>query len=56
MAWGKLALFCGLVCNNFTNYMLLLTCQGPNVFGISNDVPQGCSVQQAAYIVRHGSR
>ncbi|KIM98232.1 hypothetical protein OIDMADRAFT_128149 [Oidiodendron maius Zn] len=29
---------------------------GPNVFGISNEVPKGCTVQQAAYIVRHGSR
>ena len=29
---------------------------GPNVFGISNQVPEHCAVQQAAYIVRHGSR
>ncbi|KAJ5221768.1 phosphoglycerate mutase-like protein [Penicillium citrinum] len=29
---------------------------GPNVNGISNDVPEKCTVQQAAYIVRHGSR
>ncbi|EED17079.1 histidine acid phosphatase, putative [Talaromyces stipitatus ATCC 10500] len=29
---------------------------GPNVYGISNEVPDGCSVKQAAYIVRHGSR
>ncbi|EHA28115.1 histidine acid phosphatase [Aspergillus niger ATCC 1015] len=29
---------------------------GPNVFGIDNSVPEKCSVQQAAYVVRHGSR
>ncbi|PWW77352.1 multiple inositol polyphosphate phosphatase [Tuber magnatum] len=32
---------------------------GPNVFGISEEVPSGCKVEQAAqcsYIVRHGSR
>ncbi|PWY92282.1 histidine acid phosphatase [Aspergillus heteromorphus CBS 117.55] len=29
---------------------------GPNVFGISNEVPSQCTVQQAAYVVRHGSR
>jgi hypothetical protein len=36
----------------------LLTCgfPGPNLFGISTDVPEGCTVQQAAYVVRHGSR
>ncbi|KAI1498495.1 histidine acid phosphatase [Biscogniauxia marginata] len=29
---------------------------GPNVFGISPEVPQNCYVDQAAYISRHGSR
>ncbi|KAG9258915.1 multiple inositol polyphosphate phosphatase [Emericellopsis atlantica] len=29
---------------------------GPNVFGISNEVPEGCKVDQAVYISRHGSR
>ncbi|EXJ77554.1 hypothetical protein A1O3_09781 [Capronia epimyces CBS 606.96] len=29
---------------------------GPSIKGISSDVPDGCSVQQAAYLVRHGSR
>ena len=29
---------------------------GPNVNRVSNDVPEKCQVQQAAYIVRHGSR
>ncbi|RYP12410.1 hypothetical protein DL767_011321 [Monosporascus sp. MG133] len=29
---------------------------GPNVFGISPDVPESCYVDQAAYISRHGSR
>ncbi|PYI13960.1 phosphoglycerate mutase-like protein [Aspergillus violaceofuscus CBS 115571] len=29
---------------------------GPNVNGISNEVPSQCTVQQAAYVVRHGSR
>ncbi|TPX17645.1 uncharacterized protein E0L32_012056 [Thyridium curvatum] len=29
---------------------------GPNVFGISSDVPEGCTVDQVAYVVRHGSR
>ncbi|KAJ5316526.1 hypothetical protein N7508_001034 [Penicillium antarcticum] len=29
---------------------------GPNVNGIKNEVPDRCSVRQAAYIVRHGSR
>ncbi|KAJ5281211.1 phosphoglycerate mutase-like protein [Penicillium angulare] len=28
----------------------------PNVNGVSNDVPDKCTVQQAAYVVRHGSR
>ncbi|KAK9465562.1 histidine phosphatase superfamily [Lipomyces arxii] len=30
--------------------------QGPNVFDISNDVPENCYVEQAAYMSRHGSR
>jgi acid phosphatase len=29
---------------------------GPNVHGISADVPEGCTVDQAAYVSRHGSR
>lgn len=29
---------------------------GPNVNGVENDVPDQCTVQQAAYVVRHGSR
>ncbi|KAJ5233041.1 phosphoglycerate mutase-like protein, partial [Penicillium chermesinum] len=29
---------------------------GPNVNGIDNGVPAQCTVQQAAYVVRHGSR
>ncbi|KAK2731179.1 hypothetical protein FQN55_004904 [Onygenales sp. PD_40] len=29
---------------------------GPNVNHISSDIPAGCTVDQAAYIVRHGSR
>ncbi|KAJ5809851.1 phosphoglycerate mutase-like protein [Penicillium pulvis] len=29
---------------------------GPNVNGVDNSVPDKCTVQQAAYIVRHGSR
>ncbi|PYH90717.1 phosphoglycerate mutase-like protein [Aspergillus ellipticus CBS 707.79] len=29
---------------------------GPNVNGISNEPPAQCTVQQAAYVVRHGSR
>jgi hypothetical protein len=29
---------------------------GPNVYGISNEVPDSCTVKQAAYVVRHGSR
>ncbi|KAJ5714456.1 phosphoglycerate mutase-like protein [Penicillium malachiteum] len=29
---------------------------GPNVNGVDNTVPDKCTVQQAAYIVRHGSR
>ena len=29
---------------------------GPNVHRISPDVPKGCAVEQAAYVVRHGSR
>ncbi|OJJ47345.1 hypothetical protein ASPZODRAFT_16025 [Penicilliopsis zonata CBS 506.65] len=29
---------------------------GPNTFGIDSDVPDQCTVQQAAYVVRHGSR
>lgn len=41
-------------------YYVLLTCflgvLGPNAYGISSDVPDGCTVDQAAYVVRHGSR
>ncbi|KAJ5983413.1 phosphoglycerate mutase-like protein [Penicillium waksmanii] len=29
---------------------------GPNVNGVSNETPEKCTVQQAAYVVRHGSR
>lgn len=29
---------------------------GPNVNKISSDIPDGCSVDQAIYVVRHGSR
>ncbi|KAI1153552.1 histidine acid phosphatase [Nemania diffusa] len=29
---------------------------GPNIHGISSDVPANCHVDQAAYVVRHGSR
>ncbi|KAF6825852.1 histidine acid [Colletotrichum musicola] len=29
---------------------------GPNVNGISSDVPENCYVDQAAYVLRHGSR
>ncbi|KPM42070.1 hypothetical protein AK830_g4473 [Neonectria ditissima] len=29
---------------------------GPNVHGISQDVPEHCMVDQAAYVLRHGSR
>ena len=30
--------------------------RGPNVFDISPDAPEGCSVDQAAFSSRHGSR
>ena len=33
-----------------------LTIAGPNAFNISNEVPNGCKVDQAVYISRHGSR
>ena len=29
---------------------------GPNVHGISADVPENCYIDQAAYVTRHGSR
>ncbi|KAH9999148.1 phosphoglycerate mutase-like protein [Xylariaceae sp. FL0662B] len=29
---------------------------GPNIFGISPEVPEDCHVDQAAYVSRHGSR
>ena len=29
---------------------------GPNIYGISNVVPDNCIVEQVAYNVRHGSR
>jgi hypothetical protein len=29
---------------------------GPNVFGIDPEAPEGCVVDQAVYIARHGSR
>lgn len=30
--------------------------KGPNVFDISPNAPEGCSVDQAAFASRHGSR
>ena len=30
--------------------------KGPNVYGISTEVPENCYVDQAAYVSRHGSR
>jgi hypothetical protein len=30
--------------------------KGPNIFDISPDAPEGCSVDQAAFSSRHGSR
>lgn len=33
-----------------------LTPEGPNVFDISSETPEGCTVDQAVYISRHGSR
>ena len=29
---------------------------GPNVNGVENKIPEGCSVDQVFYIARHGSR
>lgn len=29
---------------------------GPNVFNISSDAPEGCTVDQVAFAARHGSR
>ncbi|EPE34607.1 Phosphoglycerate mutase-like protein [Glarea lozoyensis ATCC 20868] len=29
---------------------------GPNISGESNDIPEGCTIENAAYVVRHGSR
>ncbi|KAL3425642.1 histidine acid phosphatase [Phlyctema vagabunda] len=29
---------------------------GPNVNGVSRDIPEGCKVDQVAYVTRHGSR
>jgi len=29
---------------------------GPNVNWVDNSVPDGCTVEQVAYVVRHGSR
>jgi hypothetical protein len=29
---------------------------GPNVNGVSNEVPDGCTVDQVVYVSRHGSR
>jgi hypothetical protein len=29
---------------------------GPNIYGISNKVPDNCYVEQVSYNVRHGSR
>jgi acid phosphatase len=34
----------------------LLTRSGADITGISSDVPEGCQVDQAAYVSRHGSR
>jgi hypothetical protein len=35
---------------------LLTDNSGPNVNGIDNKAPGQCTVRQAAYVVRHGSR
>lgn len=37
-------------------YMLTENLAGPNVNGVDNTVPDNCYVEQAAYVVRHGSR
>jgi len=29
---------------------------GPNINGVDNVVPEGCTVDQVAYVTRHGSR
>ena len=39
-----------------TTMMRDLIVPGPDVFGISPEVPQGCDVDQAVYVSRHGSR
>jgi hypothetical protein len=47
-----------LVCRLLECYPIIvnLISKGPDVHGISSDVPDGCTVDQAAYVVRHGSR
>jgi hypothetical protein len=30
--------------------------EGPDVYGVGNEVPEGCVVEQVAYVSRHGSR
>ena len=40
----------------FVSLVVTNDTSGSNVYGISSDVPEGCTVQQAAYLVRHGSR
>jgi len=34
----------------------LLSIPGPNVNGVENVIPEGCIVEQVAYVSRHGSR
>jgi hypothetical protein len=45
-----------LTVGNVCSVAAILTRVGPNIHGISSDVPEGCTVEQAAYVVRHGSR
>jgi acid phosphatase len=41
---------------SFPTYSHTKTLSGPEVTGISSDIPAGCTVDQAAFFSRHGSR
>lgn len=42
--------------DNAESPLTWLGANGPNVHGILAEVPDGCRVDQAAYVSRHGSR
>lgn len=45
-----------LVGQLLVGHLLTSLIQGPDVHGIGSAIPENCHVDQAAYVLRHGSR